>query len=181
MKSIIILSILISKVALSATFSQETEEVRRRLGQSKEIRYNYCIEGTLTCRTLVLLSDKRTDRPLDMFYNNFVSSERAVALSGYFLKNVNRSSYRAYTDSLFDGQVNIDTINDWDKSIRVTFDRKGFPTLHNLNLKNLGTTLYTIAELKFNQEASTIRGIRYDSSNPNFSEKVEIIYRRARN
>ncbi len=161
----------------AGSFERQNAEINQLLMNTHEVRFNYCIDGTLTCRSLVMLADKNTMKPIKMFYNNFFSSERRVAISGYFLKNGDRS-YRAYSDATFDGKINIDTVNDWDKKIRVTFDSNGFPTLHDLYLKNLGTTKYSIATLSYNHRRSMIKGTAYDSANPQFSEPVQIIYNR---
>lgn len=161
---------------LAASYDNETLEITQRLTDAREIRFNYCISGTLTCRTLVLLKNKQTNETLNLFYNNFFSSERAVALTGYFLRNES-GTYRAYSDGIFDGKIKVDTVNDWDKNINITFDDKGFPTAHGLNLKTLGTSKYAIADLTFNETECTLKGIRYDYDDPNFSAPIEIIYK----
>ena len=155
----------------------ETTEVIESLANTDETRFNYCIKGTLTCRTLVLLKNKVSGQSANLFYNNFLSSERSSALTGYFLKNENEN-FRVYSDGNFNGKIEIDTTNDWDKDIKITFDEKGFPTAHELNLKVLGSTMYTIAELSFKENECTIKGIKYDSADSSVAIPVNVTYLR---
>ena len=180
MRILLFIIVLISAgLGFAASFDRENAEINRLLSGTEEIRYNYCIDRTLTCRSLVALVKKGTSIPVNMIYNSFFSAERRVAITGYFLKNRN-GSFRAYSDSTFDGKINIDTVNEWDKRIRVTFDSDGFPTLHDLYLRTLGTTKYSIATLSYSKNRSMVKGTTYDSANPNFSEPVQIIYNRVR-
>lgn len=153
----------------------QTTEVIENLANTDETRFNYCMKGTLTCRTLVLLKNKVSGLPADVFYNNFLSSERSSALTGYFLKNEN-GNFRAYSDGNFNGKIEIDTANVWDKEIKITFDENGFPTAHDLNLKVLGTTMYTIAEMAFNANECMIKGTKYDSADPSVAIPVSVTY-----
>ncbi len=163
---------------IAGTFDVETGEVKTLLTNAKETRINYCIKNTLTCRSLVLLEDLSKNK-LPIFYNTFISAERAVGLTGYFLKNSN-DNFRAYTDSILDGKIIIDTVNEWDKEINVSFDQNGFPTLKNLRLVTLGTSKYSVATLTFSEEESSIKGIQYDSNDPSVANKIEVIYTRTK-
>lgn len=172
-------SIVVTK-SMAGTYDAESEEVKIIINSSTESRYNYCIANTMTCRTLVLLTSKSTGDVMPMFYNNFFSSERAVALSGFFLKNAD-GTFRSYSDANFDGKVIIDTVRDTDKAIEATFDTQGFPTLHNLRLTVLGTTKYSIVNLSYSEEESRIDGTQYDTADASYSQPVQIVYKRIRN
>src|SRR5437868_13248076 len=75
-------------------FSNQTTEVQNALANKTIAKsIHYCVTGTLTCRTIVLLNDSATGQPADNFYNVFLSSERAVGSTGHFLKNAN-GNYR---------------------------------------------------------------------------------------
>lgn len=159
------------------SFEDLSKEVQEKLSDKSELRFNYCVKNTMTCRTLVLLKDKKSGQLSEMFFNNFFSSERAVAITGYFLKNEN-GTYRAYSDGTFNGKIDIDAAFEWDREIEMSFDQKGFPTAHNLRIKTLGTSKYSISTLSFNEERSSIHGTRYDEKDQKFSEPYSVIYER---
>jgi len=179
MKSILVLlSFLTSSCLWAQDYSKETQEAKDlRTHNAIRVSYNYCTVGTLTCRTLVLLKDTATDRTVSEFYDNFMSSERAVAATGYFIQNTD-GTYHAFLDQTFDGQINVDMAYPENSNVVVTFDPDYFPTIHNMTLKRLGTTRHVIADMKYTSEYATIIGFEYDSADANYKQPVRTIYRR---
>lgn len=138
----------------------------------------YCVAGTLTCRDLVQLKDKVSGNSSDaIMYDNFLSSERFVASTGYFTKNTD-GTYRASLDKTFDGQINIDFIEPLNVALVVSFDNLGYPTFHDVTLKRLGTTRKIIANMAYSESQAQIIGTEYDEADPNFSQPVNTVYLR---
>ncbi|MGE3758539.1 MAG: hypothetical protein AB7H97_12325 [Pseudobdellovibrionaceae bacterium] len=175
----LIIGLLLSQLAFARQdYAEQTAEVKA-LRDSSAIRnsYHYCTLGTLTCRTLVLLMDPVTGVTKPDFYNNFLSSERAVASTGYFLRNSN-GTYKNYLDQTFDGIVNIDFVTDENMNLVVTQDPSYFPTVHNMMLKRLGTTKYVVATMSFTAEMAKIVGWEYDATDVTYKKPVLTIYQR---
>lgn len=170
---------LVGKVAHATDYTVETNEVKAALQNlTVDKSFKYCITGTLTCRDMVLMKDKTTGVATDaVMYDNFVSSERAVASTGYFLKNAD-GTYRARMDKVFDGQVAIDFVETANLNIVVTFDAEGYPTFHDVTLKRLGTTRKILAKMTYNANESTITGTEVDEADPSFSQPVNTVYTR---
>ncbi len=157
----------------------ETDEVKAAL-QNLEVdkSYKYCAVGTLTCRAMVLLKDKTTGLPTDsIMYDNFVSSERKVASTGYFLKNAD-GTYRSRMDKNFDGAVAIDFVEPANQALTITFDAAGFPTFHNVTLKRLGTTRKILSTMSYNAVESVITGVETDDADPTFYQEITTVYKR---
>jgi len=166
---------------LFAAFEAETLEIQNKMNQLKVYKsYKYCVEGTFTCRDLVLLQDKVTNTPSDeMMYDNFISSERAVASTGYFLKNTD-GTYRARLDRVFDGQIQIDLIENANSNLTVTFDSEGLPTFHNVILKVLGTTQRSLSTMTYSADQATILGFKYDEADPSVHIPYSVVYKRVK-
>jgi hypothetical protein len=183
LKSLLLTAIAAIGIGLSVNsahatdYSVETSELKAALANlTVDKSYKYCVAGTLTCRDMVLLKDKTTGVATDaVMYDNFVSSERAVASTGYFLKNAD-GTYRSRMDKVFDGQVTVDFVEPLNQNITVTFDAAGFPTFHNVTLKRLGTTRKIIATMSYNATESVITGTEYDEADPAFSQATSTTY-----
>lgn len=167
-----------SAVTFANDFSNETLEVQNALANKAITKsVHYCVAGTLTCRTIVLLNDSATGLPAENFYNVFLSSERAVGSTGHFLKNAN-GNYRIYGDEKFDGIVGITQVVAENQDLRVTFDSAGLPTVHDMRLGRLGTTRFILATLTYDSAQASIIGTEYDAADANYKVPVEIIYKR---
>lgn len=168
--------ILCSQTALANVTPQDTEDVKA-IVESTTIRaqYNYCVAGTLTCRKLVLLSDKATGAAVEDFYDVFASAERAVGSTGYTLKNTD-GTFRMIGDTTFDGKVEATHVNPVNRSVRVTFDSGGFPTIHDASILRVGTTRYIVADLVYTASESRIEGTEFDTADASYSAPVSVIY-----
>lgn len=181
MKSLfVILAMLAAQAAQAGNFAQETQEAQQ-LVQNSDIyaSYHYCVQGKLTCRTLVLLKDKKTGAIKPDFYDVFLSSERAVGSTGYFLEKNNGGKFKAFLDDVFDGQIGITVSYPENHNLTINFDSNHMPTIRHMILKRLGTTKYIDADMSYNLDEATIVGTEYDSADPNYSAPVRIIYLRA--
>jgi hypothetical protein len=176
-KFIFVLAGLVSPLAIAQNYTSETAEATS-LVQNSDIQssYHYCLASKLTCRTLVLLKQKNTGAAKEDFYDVFVSSERAVGSTGYFVKN-SGNRFHAYLDDTFDGQIGITKKYDENQNLKVTFDGQ-FPTIHDVYLKRLGTTRYIVADMAYSSSQATIIGTELDSADPNYAVGVSIIYDR---
>lgn len=138
----------------------------------------YCLPGTLECRSLLLQDGAfGFGQPRAAFVDNFVSSRRFAAAVAYFLPNQD-GTYRAALDATFDGQVNVNLAWTENQALHVSYNPWGLPTIHNLVLKELGTTRYAVATLKFRFTRAVLKGHVYDENDPNFSVELERVYYR---
>lgn len=172
------MALLIAQVGYADSFRRETAKAEAlRNGTAIRQSYHYCFTGTLTCRTLVLLKDKNTNESVSSFYDVFLSSERAVGSTGYFMLG-RRGTYSAFLDQTFDGRINIDLKFEENKKLNVTFDSNGLPTVHDMTLKTLGTTRYLEADMTYTLTEATLIGIEYDSADRNYRRNVNVRYLR---
>ncbi|MGE0764663.1 MAG: hypothetical protein AB7N80_15415 [Bdellovibrionales bacterium] len=161
-------------------YDQDTATVKELIDSTEVFeRYNYCVEDTLTCRTLVILKSKSNGQPIRSWYDVFLSSERAVGSVGYFLSKEGRK-FRAVLDRSMDGEINIDLKFTDNQDLRISFDRHGFPTVHDVSLKRLGTPRYIFGDMSYNSREAMIVGHELDSNDPNYKKPVRIIYKRMR-
>lgn len=174
-----LLSLVLSASVGAVEMPAETQEVQALMAPLVvDKSFKYCMKGTLTCREMVLLKDKTTAQPtVQIMYNNFVSSERSVAATGYFLKNAD-GTYRILEDSTFDGAINIDLLPPLNQALRVTFDTDGLPTLHDVTLKRLGTTRKILATMSYSATQSTIVGVETDDADPSYQKQINTVYLR---
>jgi hypothetical protein len=180
MKKIILATLTLASIFSTAgevaPTTSDIQEVNTLLADNTvRATYNYCINGTLTCRQLVLYKDKVTGQNVESFSNIFVAAERAVGSTGYFVKKAN-GKFRATLDDIFNGVVLPNKKYTENEDLTITFDNQGLPTVHNLQLFRLGTTRYSIAEMSFSNSKFQIVGTEYDHADPNFQQAVNIIY-----
>lgn len=164
--------------AHAGSYPEETRQAQELMDSTEVMAsYHYCISGTMTCRSLVQLRDKVTAKAVPSFYDNFFSTERFVASTGYFLQNED-GTFRAFLDETFDGQVNISLVEEENQSLVITYDSDYFPTIHNVIFKRLGTTMYAELDVVYAPTHATLVGTMYDSENPDFKAPVYIYYGR---
>lgn len=161
-------------------YEKDTQEVKELMNTTEvDSRYNYCIEGTLTCRSLVLLKSKANGARVESWVDIFTSSERMVGSTGYFLVNENRR-FRAVTDQTMDGLINIDLKFGDNQNLRITFDQQNFPTVHGVSVKRLGAEAYLYGKIIFSAEEAKIVGILIEPKKPENNKPVKIVYKRVR-
>lgn len=175
-RGLLLLSIIISPALWALELQSESQEIKA-LNDRTAVRttYNYCMPNTLTCRTLVLLKDKSSKNKVVDFYENFVSAERKVAATGYYVRN-DDGTYRNYLDESFDGKVNVNLIIDENRKLEVTFDAEGLPTIHKLRLKHMGTPFYVEADLKYGPREAVIEGTQYNSDDTSYRKPLRFVY-----
>jgi hypothetical protein len=172
------MSSLISATAFAqvAANQQDVQDVQSLVSSTTvSARYNYCMQGTLTCRQLVLYKDKTTNQAVASFADIFVSAERAVGSTGYFLKNAD-GTFRAVLDDVNDGQVLPNKKFNENQALTVTFDVQGLPTIHNMSIFRLGTTRYILADMTYTATQASIVGTEYDSADANYRIPTNIVY-----
>jgi hypothetical protein len=179
MKSFVVLcSLLLAQNAFAQSFASDTQDAQDFVAATETAAsYNYCIAGTLTCRTLVLRKDKVTGVQVAGFWDVFLSSERAVGSTGYFLENGD-GTLRAILDEQFDGQVGITKKYAQNQALTITVDGAGFPTIHDVTLVRLGTTRSILADMSYSATEASIIGTETDSADPTYSQPVNVIYLR---
>lgn len=80
---------------------------------------------------------------------------------------------------LYDGKISVDKV-ELTNIVKVEKDSNNqITSIKGLIAPVLGTTKYVSVDLIVTTEAATLKGTRFDSSNPQFSEPVELIYKRA--
>ena len=174
----------VSLLASSLAFSQvaptptDVQDVQNLMNSTEvSARYNYCIANTLTCRQLVMLKDKTSKVTSESFADVFMSAERAVGSTGYFLKNAN-GSFRAILDDAVDGVVLPNKKFNQNQALTVSLDSDGLPTIHGGTILRVGTTRYIIADMAYSTTQSSIIGTEYDSADSSYAVQVSIIYAR---
>jgi len=173
--------LLLGTLSHAQNFPKETAEAKALVDTTViRERLNYCAPGTLTCRSLVLLNDKATGAPVSSFYNTFISAERAVGSSGYIIQNTSGGTFHATLDTALNGKIEIDTVYAGNENLTVTFDSHGLPTVHNVTVKVLGTTRYTLSTMTYSQTEATIIGVEYDSANSSYSKPYSTHYKRVK-
>lgn len=166
--------------ALAATQSQlnnATQIVNDLLNRSEvHLKVSYCTEGKLDCRTHYFLKD-RSGRPLDAFYVTFVSADRQVGSTGYFIPTANKPGfYHRFEDMVFDAKK---VITDIAPDIEI---QKGHHPGHfrmlNFKIPRLGTTRYVQANLTAVTNKTILEGTELDTQDPNYSAPFKLIYNR---
>lgn len=178
-KLVYVLAGLICQIGFAQSYSAETAEAQNLVATTdKDSSYHYCVQGTLTCRTLVLLKSKSTGARVPHFYDVFLSSERAVGSTGYFVKNTNSNTFQAYLDDVFNGVILINFKDLDNQNLNITFNNQHLPTVNNLTLKRVGTTRYVMATMTYRLNKATIVGTEYDSADSSYSNPVSVTYKR---
>lgn len=176
----------------SKTLNKGTKQVKSFLEDSKyknEIRvHKYCRTDktplVFNCRELHLYVDKETgELDKNMFTMIFVESgERQVAGAAYFLRKKN-GSYKAFTDDVFDNDVQMTNFMPNNNSLKVEFDNGGFPTIYKFDFPILGPKGVPIVDkslwsefVAFSKKTCVIVGPFVDSSDPDdvktFDQKI---------
>ncbi len=182
-KLVYVLAGLMCQMGFAQSYPTETAEAQSLIAATeKHSSYHYCIQGTLTCRTLVVLKSKTTGARVPHFYDVFLSSERAVGSTGYFVKNTQSNShnntFHAYLDDVFNGVILINFKDMDNQNLKIDFNHQHLPKVKNLTLKRVGTTRYVMADMTYRMNQATIIGTEYDTSNPSYSSPVSVTYKR---
>ncbi len=179
MKTLFVL--LISVLALNASadiLPNETAEAQS-LVASATIRqsYRYCVAGTLTCRELFLLNDKQTGHPIKSFYDTFVSAQRAVGATSYFMENQD-GTFHLMVDDVLDGQIGITKVFVENSHLTLTFNASGFPTINHAKAIRVGTSRWLDLTTTMSDQQIVMSGTEYDSNDASYANPVNIVYLR---
>ena len=177
---LIILGLVASAVATADVLPGETAEVKALLASTKvTTTFRYCIEGTLTCRELNLLEDKTSGKPVRSFYDTFVSAQRAVGATSYFIENSN-GTFHLLLDDVLDGQVGITKVFPENSQLVLNFNRQGFPKINHAHAVRVGTTRWLDLTTTFSSTRVVMEGTEYDTADPKYANPVKIVYLRVR-
>lgn len=137
---------------------------------------SYCTKGTMTCRTMYRLRDKRTGKPSPVYYDTFYSADRQVGSTCYFIPSKSDpAQYYVLTDSVFDGKLWINIISPQFGSIHASADYSNI-IFANLKSPKIGTTQYSLGFFYQTNRLVIFKGTTYDSADPNFKQNVYIEY-----
>lgn len=114
------------------------------------------------------------------FYENFVSSERGVGSTSYFIKNAD-GTFRVYADDAFDAIVQISRKEAINQAVVVNFNADLLPQMPSLRTKKLGTSRYGAISLSYSTTQSTLSGFEKDENDPNVNDEFTVTYLRLTN
>ncbi|MFP5518353.1 MAG: hypothetical protein ACLGGX_00490 [Bdellovibrionia bacterium] len=135
---------------------------------------HYCVQGSMTCRTLSFYRDVNTKKPIESFRISFYSGERMVGASEYYAKLHKHNEYARLVDGTFDGKVNIDRADE----VQTVEKSENQIVIKNLYMPRLGTTGYVVSDLVFNQDLAYLDGVSKDTADPKINDKIRIEYPR---
>jgi hypothetical protein len=163
------------------TLAEATEMVAKSL-ENTEIMSSksYCTKGTMTCRTMYRLKNTLTGEPSPVFYDSFYSADRQVASTCYFIPSkIDPTQYYVLTDDVFDGmkKKEIKIVGPLYAKIQISENGEDI-VFANLKSPKLGTTQYTLGEFHQTEDSVILKGITYDSENPDFHQDVLVEYLR---
>lgn len=133
--------------------------------------------GTLTCRELFLLNDKATGNQIKSFYDTFVSAQRAVGATSYFVENPD-GTFHLMVDDVLDGQIGITKVFVENSNLTLSFSPTGFPTINHAKAIRVGTTRWLDLTTTMSESQIVMVGTEYDSADSNYSNPVNIVYLR---
>ena len=144
-------------------YQKKVQKVFSNLKPHRELKY--AIENQLTFRVLLLFWDPVTNSQSRSFIERFYSNERQVACSGYHTYSADGTMASYLEEGLQAGDEKIlqDTGN---IGKRVSFDEKGFPTLHDAKVKILGTNSWMVGNFSFSEECCEMKGYEYSEDKP---------------
>lgn len=185
--------LLITLLALTSfnTFSMNNEQALRLVKRSlRELKIHskktYCVKGTETCRIMVLLADKNTGKPANVFYDIFYSKERNVGSTCYFIPTErDPGQYHVLSELHARPEPNggplkkIDLISPKLAKIVISNDLKSAQFL-NLKMTKVGTTQYVLASMIQTEKLVYIEGTNYDSNDSSVQQPIRVDYIRVR-
>lgn len=142
--------------------------------------YIYCIPGTSRTRTLIRLKDPKTKRLLKSFYESVLMPDLFVSDTFFFIENPD-GTFDAFQNQNLNGQGNFPEFVEKNRNLRVTFDKSGFPTIHNLTMHWLAARKYTLANLVFSKTTVKIcEGKVFEAGKAPVTLPAEVEYRAIR-
>ena len=174
MKAFIVLQFLLTSFsAFSMSNENATALVNNKLKNVvvNNVRH-YCIQGTMTCRSIFTYKDKETNFPVSFFRISFYSSERQVAGSEYYSQVGYSLEYNRFIDTTFDGNINITKSDE----VQIVLRRGNEIIIKDLMMPKLGTTQYLVSDLIFNDKMASLEGITKDTTDPTVNLPVRIEY-----
>lgn len=133
---------------------------------------NYCIQSSMTCRSLYTYKDKTTGQNSTAFTITFYSAERQVAASEYYIPTGKENFFYRIVDVTYNGKLDVERADEMQR-VSVTKDAL---TIHKLYMPKLGTSQYIESDLVFAQDKAYLDGTLKDKEKPDFSSPVRIDY-----
>ena len=133
---------------------------------------NYCIQSSMTCRSLYTYKNKTTGEAVQAFTITFYSAERQAAASEYYIPTGKENFYYRIVDVTYNSKLDVERA---DEVQRVSM-KKDSLTIQKLYMPKLGTSQYIESDLVFAQDKAYLDGALKDKNDPKFSQPVRIEY-----
>ncbi len=162
---------------VKSQLQKATEQAQRLLKSAVvDTAKHYCLKGTLTCRSIFTYKT-HGGMQLKHFVQVFMSSDRQVGSSGYFFPNLKQpGQYHRYEDMNLNGKIEF---NEETPGIMVERGADNSVTkMIGMRLDMLGTRMFVMSDLIFNEDKVVLEGIKYDANKPGFKESIRIEYLR---
>ncbi|MGE3758540.1 MAG: TIGR02147 family protein [Pseudobdellovibrionaceae bacterium] len=141
---------------------KEVKEVRALLDSTLvDFTATYAEKNSLNCRTLVCLKDKTNGKRVRSFCQSLFFPDRFASLSIYIIENPN-GTFRAYQNQVLAGEHKLAKFIKSNRSLKVTFDKDGYPKVHGLTMFVAVTNRFGVFDLTYSKEKVTIRGFFQD-------------------
>jgi len=122
-------------------------------------------DGALNGRTLVLLKDKVTGKRVRTFFESLFFIDRFISYIIYFIENPN-GRFTVYQNQVLGGENKLSRFLKNNRSLKITFDKDGYPKVHGLTVFTAGTNRYSLCDLTYTKNKATIRGRYIDQERP---------------
>lgn len=133
---------------------------------------NYCIQSSMTCRSLYTYKNKETGKASKAFTITFYSAERQAAASEYYIPTGNGKWYNRIVDLTYNSKLDIERADEV-QQVTVTKDKV---TIHKLYMPKLGTSEYVESDLIFAKDMAYLDGASKDKNDPNKNSPIRIEY-----
>lgn len=136
----------------------------------------YVRESTFKTRTLLFLKDARTQRPIRSFCEEFFLPVNGQSDKVYFLEN-DDGTFRAIRSPFHPRIPQDGVLAEKNKSLRVHFDRQGFPTIEKLYLYLASSEAFVIGSIHYSASEMQISGRLWCPQKGYLQEKKSEFYR----
>lgn len=170
----------ISVSSYARSFEDETKAVAELLKKTVVVsKTSYCTSGKMDCRTHYVLKHRSNGRIAKAFYVTFMSADRQLGSTGYFLPVKGKEGlYHRYEDMSFDGKQIITEVA---APVEVEKNHDGSPARFiGMKIPRLGTSRYIMAEITVTAHKAAITGIEYDANDPNYRGDFKLEYNRVK-
>lgn len=165
-------------VFAATTPEEATEDVKKLIEETEVYRKtSFCVAGKLDCRTHYYLKNKTTGQPVHAFYVTFVSADRQLGSSGYFIPIKDKAGwFYRYEDMVFDGKK---VVTEVAPEVEIEISAEGVPTrIKNIKIMRLGSTRYSISDVLISDTEVEIIGVEKDSVDKNHSAPYSLLYKK---